>query len=150
MGRGVSDRSPPEPGQHPLGQPSAVKQPHDGDVRGDGAAREEAPDLCSFDIAQRSVDQDDVRHLARRLDDGLETGARDGNAEASRAELLLARVAGGFVGIGDEDEGRAKGAGAYRREADNRVCLRRQFGHKSRLFRHGRGYEQEDCLQRVR
>ena len=72
-------------------------------MRRDRAHGQELARLGDGEVGQRSVEQDQIGQVARRLDDRFEGRARDRDAMALSQQLLLTSGTRPGVRIGDED-----------------------------------------------
>jgi hypothetical protein len=69
-------------------------------VGGNRAGSEEPRCLCDFTQTKRAVEEDEIGKLTRRLDDRLETCARERDAHARARELTIAHAADQIVSDG--------------------------------------------------
>ena len=79
--------------EHAQRDAAARAQAEHGRLGGHGTDREQACGFGNFDVAQRFVEDDEIRHLAGGLDDGFEACARGQHTGAGGAQMLLALVA---------------------------------------------------------
>jgi hypothetical protein len=66
-------------------------------VRGDRAGSKELRRLCDLSETEGAVEQNEIRKLTRGFDDRLETGAREGDAQARARQLPIAHGADQIV-----------------------------------------------------
>lgn len=89
--------------QHPAGHRSAWRDPDHRDVRGRGTGCNQPPGFERADIAQGTVEENDVRQVTGGLDDGLEGGARRRHPRAGSLQLRFAPLARLGIAVGKED-----------------------------------------------
>ena len=99
----LDERLPAKAGEDAKRHAPVRAQAEDRRLRGHGANRQQTGRFGNLDVAQRLVEDDEIRQLAGGFDDRLEPRARGQHPGAGGAQMLFALLAGRGIGVGHED-----------------------------------------------
>ena len=118
---------------HPSRDPAARRQPHDRDVRGRGAGRQQAAGLLDLFRTERGIEQNQAGQVERRLDD-CSNPVRASRTRSPDAVSCRSRVSARHRRTPRPAHAdRATGRNGHRH-----VLLRWRFGHFWRRWTHAR------------